>query len=185
MEREIVIVNYFDSVVDRAPIGYAHERGLLHRSVQVFIFKQPDYDTLLVQKRSRTHEEDPVKFGPSAAGHVDVGEDYLKAALREMKEEIFWEMKELPSGLKLVEIARGYRNDEPGKCPENSTLYCAVYAGPFFPNPEEVDYVRFMPVKNAIEDQKNNPDIYTFSFVNATKHFQAWRAADGGAVAAH
>ena len=185
MEREIVIVNYFDDVVGSAPINYAHKRGLLHRSVQVFIFKQPDYGTLLVQKRSGAHAEDPVKFGPSAAGHVDVGDDYLKAALREMKEEIFWEVKELPSGLKMVEIAWGYRNDESGKCPENSALYCAVYAGPFSPNPEEVDGVRFMPVKSVIDDQKNNPDLYTFSFINAMNHFQARRAADGSAVAAH
>jgi isopentenyldiphosphate isomerase len=185
MEREIVTVNYFDNVVGSAPINYAHKRGLLHRSVHVFIFKQPDYGTLLVQKRSGAHAEDPLKFGPSAAGHVDVGEDYLKAALREMKEEIFWEIKELPSGLKLMEIARGYRNDELGKCPENSALYYAVYAGPFSPNPEEVDYVQFVPVKNVIEDQKISPNLYTFSFINTMKHFQAWRAADGGAVAAH
>jgi isopentenyldiphosphate isomerase len=173
MEREIAIVNYFDGVVGSAPIGYAHEHGLLHRSVQIFVFKQADYGALLVQKRCQKHREDPVKFGPSAAGHVDVGEDYLKAALREMKEEIFWDMKELPSGLKLVEISRGYRNDEPGKCPENSTLYCAVYDGLFSPNPEEVDYVRVVPVKNVIEYQKNNPDLYTFSFINAMKHLQA------------
>lgn len=174
-DREIALVDYFDRVVGSAPVGYAHDRGLLHRSVQVFLFKHADYESLLVQKRSRVHAEEPLKLSPSAAGHVDFGEDYLKAALRELKEEIFWG-QELPPSLKLAEVAKGYQNDEPGECPEYSTLYYAVYSGSFSPNPEEVEEISFRPISKVAEDQTIYPQLYTFSFRNAMQYFHEWSA---------
>lgn len=43
---------------------------------------------VLLQKRNETQETFPNCWDPTAAGHVDAGETYEQAAIRELKEEV-------------------------------------------------------------------------------------------------
>ena len=89
-------------IVDKnnEPIGSASKQeawrdGLIHRVVRISILNGTG--RLLVQKRSHEKELFPGRWDNSAAGHVDVGETYEQAALRELSEEL---------GLEDVEIQK-------------------------------------------------------------------------------
>lgn len=70
--------------------GVAHLEGSLHPTAHVWIIRknaQSGYD-LLLQKRSACKDSNPGCYDVSSAGHVEAGDDYLPAALRELKEEL-------------------------------------------------------------------------------------------------
>jgi len=64
----------------------AHEKGLWHRSVHVWIVNSEN--EVLLQKRSPLVDNHPNEWDISVAGHVSAGEDYIGSALREAEEEI-------------------------------------------------------------------------------------------------
>ena len=62
-----------------------HEKGLWHREVCVLIrYRKGEY---LIQKRAATKKQAPNKWGMTA-GHVDAGEDFEEAMIREIREEL-------------------------------------------------------------------------------------------------
>jgi isopentenyldiphosphate isomerase len=72
-----------------APKDVVFSKGLLHGAAHVWIWRDgiagPE---VLLQKRSATKRTWPSCYDISAAGHIDLGEEPLTAALREAKEEI-------------------------------------------------------------------------------------------------
>lgn len=80
------VVNEADEVVGRATRREVHERNLLHRAVHVFVVNR--HGELLLQKRSRFKDVHPGVWDSSVAGHLDAGEDYAAAAVRELEEEM-------------------------------------------------------------------------------------------------
>ena len=80
------IVNKLDQVVDQKDRNTVHRMGLLHRSVHVFA--RSDKNAWILQQRSEFKEEEPLSWTTSCSGHVDSGEDYLSAAIRECHEEL-------------------------------------------------------------------------------------------------
>lgn len=75
-----------DRVIGTAPRSRVHAEGLLHRAVHVFVFNSRG--ELLLQRRSATKDESPLKLTSSCSGHLSAGESYEEAAIREMQEEI-------------------------------------------------------------------------------------------------
>lgn len=61
--------------------------SLLHRAVHVVVF-HPTEPKILLQKRSQTKDIQPGKWDTAVGGHLNVGEDYLTAAHRELGEEL-------------------------------------------------------------------------------------------------
>jgi 16S rRNA (adenine1518-N6/adenine1519-N6)-dimethyltransferase len=80
------VVDANDQIVDHAPRGEVHARNLRHRATHIFIFNEGG--EIFLQRRSAWKDQAPGCWGSSAAGHVDRGEDYLAAALRELDEEL-------------------------------------------------------------------------------------------------
>lgn len=64
----------------------AHIRNLLHKSVRVLLFNKKGQ--LYVQQRSFAKDIDPGLWEGSLAGHAVRGEDPIKTAMRETKEEL-------------------------------------------------------------------------------------------------
>src|SRR6187200_1312345 len=75
-----------DPVIGTAPRSRVHAEWLLHRAVHVFVFNSRGQ--LLLQRRSATRDESPLKLTSAASGHLGTGESYETAAVREMQEEI-------------------------------------------------------------------------------------------------
>jgi isopentenyldiphosphate isomerase len=87
MENEIFdVVNLRDEVMYQERRSVIHEKGLFHRAVH--IFARSKNGMWILQKRSASKDIDPLLWTSSCSGHVDAGEDYLNAAVRECEEEL-------------------------------------------------------------------------------------------------
>ena len=80
------VVDGQDRVIGKDRRGEIHRRGLRHRAVHIF-WLRPD-GQLCLQRRSFAKDNSPGLLSSSCAGHVDSGEAYLAAAVRELAEEL-------------------------------------------------------------------------------------------------
>ena len=80
------VVNELDQVIAQASREKVHREGLLHRAIHVFAFNPAE--EIFLQRRALTKDVAPGLWSSSCSGHVDAGENYDQAALRELTEEI-------------------------------------------------------------------------------------------------
>ena len=80
------VVNDRDEVIGRELRREVHARGLWHRAVHVLVFDSAG--RVFLQKRSMLKDLSPGLWDSSCSGHLDAGEDYDTAAVRELGEEI-------------------------------------------------------------------------------------------------
>ncbi|MGA4644744.1 NUDIX hydrolase [Limisphaera sp. 4302-co] len=124
------VVNERDEVIGRAPRGEVHGRRLRHRAVHVLVFNARGQ--LFLQKRSQQKDREPGVWDSSASGHVDAGEDYDAAAVRELQEELGVRAHAPPERWFKLEA-----------CPETDQEFVWVYRlrheGPFVWPPEEIE----------------------------------------------
>ena len=69
-----------------------HEKGLYHHTAHVWLYTKKG--EILLQQRAKTKAIHPLLWDVSVAGHVDSGETIEQGALREMKEELGYCLKE-------------------------------------------------------------------------------------------
>ncbi len=80
------VVNERDEVLRRETRRVVHATGLWHRAVHILVFDAAG--RVFLQKRSMLKDLSPGLWDSSCSGHVDAGEDYDTAAVRELGEEI-------------------------------------------------------------------------------------------------
>lgn len=132
------VVNENDVVVGQATRKQVHsDPSLIHRAAGGYIFNRKKQ--ILMQKRSKTKDMYPSRWAFSVGGHVDSGDTYEKAALRELKEELGIE-----THLHFVEKRFVKHEDET----EFWTIYLGLHDGPFREfNTVEIDEVRFFSLQ--------------------------------------
>ncbi|QQG48859.1 MAG: NUDIX domain-containing protein [archaeon] len=87
MATELIeIVDEKDRPVGSAMLSEALEEGLLHRAVAVLVERKGG--RFLLQQRNKRDLWQPGLWTLSCTGHVRIGETYLEAARRELKEEL-------------------------------------------------------------------------------------------------
>jgi isopentenyldiphosphate isomerase len=86
MDELLDIVNDEDVIIDQQMRSVAHQLGLQHRGVHVFLFTADG--KMLVQKRSKDRAQYSSALDCSVSEHVKAGESYLETAIRGMKEEM-------------------------------------------------------------------------------------------------
>ena len=79
------VVDAANRVIGQARRSEIHARGLLHRAVHLFWIR--DDGQLCLQRRSFAKDSCPGLLSSSCAGHLDAGEEYLPAMVRELAEE--------------------------------------------------------------------------------------------------
>lgn len=131
------LVDEEDRDAGSAARSQVHGLGLLHRSVHVAVCDNAGH--LLLQKRSCRKDTSPGLWDISVGGHLDAGESYLAAALRECGEEIGVTVR--PEDL--TSLGRHWFLESPLDR-ERVETFALFHRGPFVPNPGEVDEVRFL-----------------------------------------
>jgi isopentenyl-diphosphate Delta-isomerase len=80
------VVDEHDQVIGQERRSVVHARKLLHRAVHILVFNSRG--EMLLQMRSALKDEYPSCYTSSASGHLNAGESYAKAAVRELDEEL-------------------------------------------------------------------------------------------------
>ncbi len=157
------VVDIFDRVVGLAPRHYIHANKLFHRAVHVFVFNNSGH--LFLQKRSMNKDSAPGKWVSSCSGHVDSGEYYFDAAVREIGEEIgLYYSKDIK--LAMIEQARpetGYEHVHVFICNYDGELNLDVneVADGMWIDPEKLDL--------WVDE---NPRDFAWSFVYLWKRYR-------------
>ncbi len=129
------VVDEKNNVIGTARRSECHGNpALIHRTVHVVVF-HPD-GRMLLQKRSRHKDIQPGRWDTAVGGHLMPGEDFEKAAVREMQEELG-----VSAGLRIKYLFDSKIRNKIES--ENTRVFSTVCEGPFkFPE-EEIDEVRF------------------------------------------
>lgn len=94
MQRESFYMDeYIDIVTKKGePTGKtvlkseAHKNGWYHNTIHLWLYTRQGH--ILLQQRSHKKTIHPLLWDVSAAGHIDAGESFIGAALRETREEL-------------------------------------------------------------------------------------------------
>ena len=130
------IVDDDDRVIGTAARSACHGNpALVHRAVHVLVINAAG--ELLLQKRSAHKDIQPGKWDTSVGGHLEPGESYFAAALREMHEELGL------CGLPLTFLYRSQIRNEVES--ENIATYLTRWDGPVEWAAHEIDEVRYWP----------------------------------------
>mgnify|MGYP001627545761 CR=1 FL=1 len=149
------VVNERDEVVRQAPRREVHANGWWHRAVHVLVFDRGG--RVFLQKRSMLKDLSPGLWDSSCSGHLDAGEDYDAAALRELGEEIG---VHVPGPL-----ARWFRIDA---CVETGWefvwVYRLEYDGPITVDPLEIQYGEWVAPTEVTARMRRLPAEFCPSF---------------------
>ena len=149
------IVNERDEVIGRAPRRQVHDQGLRHRAAHVLLFDPQG--RLFLQKRAAQKDRHPNVWDSSAAGHVDSGEDYDTAAVRELHEEL---------GVRLAAPLR--RLFKLAACEATGQEFVWVYqgesSGPFVLHPDEIDRGDWFTPEQISHWLNQRPDDFAPTF---------------------
>jgi 16S rRNA (adenine1518-N6/adenine1519-N6)-dimethyltransferase len=153
------VVDDRDQVVGTATRAEVHARQLRHRAVHVLVFnKRGD---LLLQQRSALKDLHPNVWDSSVSGHLDAGEDYYAAAVREMAEEMG-----IVDG-EPEEIARLTAGPETGW--EHVRVYRARYDGPLRHPCAEIQAALWLPVSEVVAWLAARPVDFAPGFIACWK----------------
>ena len=154
------VVDEQDKVTGQASRQEVHSNpSLIHRVVHVLVFNTEG--KLFLQKRSLFKDMQPGKWDSSVGGHVDVGESYEQAAIREMREELGIQ------GTKLA-LLHTYLHRNPYES-EFVRSYRCYWDGPIRIDPEEIEEGRFWSLK---EIRDSDRILFTPNFLDELERFQ-------------
>jgi isopentenyldiphosphate isomerase len=80
------VLDEHDRVLRRETRAEVHRQRLLHRAVHILLFNSRG--EIYLQRRSAQKDTYPHRWTTSCCGHVDAGETYDTAAIRELAEEL-------------------------------------------------------------------------------------------------
>lgn len=153
------VVDEKDQVTGQATRGEVHAKGLLHRAVHVFAINRRG--ELLLQRRSMLKDAHPGVWDSSVSGHLDSGEDYASAAVRELEEEMGI------TGVQPLEIARIEPSEATGW--EHVRLYrCEHHGALRFPC-SEIDTAAWFPIEELRAWIGARPEDFASGFLECWK----------------
>lgn len=169
----IQIVDKDDKPLHGTDMHTAYQQGLIFRVVYVIV---EDKDgRILLQRRAANVATFPNCWDVSAAGHVDEGENYETAALRELQEELGI------SGVKLKEVDYFYTESRDNGSIRNrfSRVYKVVVPGyiRLVPAPEEISEVRWLKHSEIKDFLSDNAQAIADGLRNTLeRHSAIWKS---------
>jgi isopentenyl-diphosphate delta-isomerase type 1 len=149
------VVNERDEVVGRELRQVVHAKGLRHRAVHILVFNRNG--EVFLQKRSQSKDVSPGLWTVSCSGHVDAGEDYDTAAIRELGEELGWKPNRGPERWLRTEASEvtGW---------EFLWVYRLSGEGPFTLHPEEIETGEWLTTSEVGRRLEESPELFCPAF---------------------
>lgn len=140
-EEMLDVVNEQDEVVGTATRRDVHDKFLIHRGIEVWLYD--DKNRLLLQQRSAKKRQNPLNWTRSVGGHVTAGMHPDDAATKELEEELGFVVP-------LTFVRKQFSKTK------RSMRFRYVYVGKYQGqeikiNPDEVEQVKFV-TKEEFED---------------------------------
>jgi len=151
------VVDNNDNVTGKRTRKDVHAQGLLHRAVHIHVISSQN--EVIIQKRSQTKDMDPGKWTSACSGHVDSGEDYLEAAVRELKEELDISIS---NGSALTPLFKLPASGATGN--EFICVYLYKYDGPTSPDSDEIAELGVLTPREIDDWMKKNPKDFSEAF---------------------
>ena len=152
---KITIVDEKDNVIGSEEREVAKQNGLIHRIFRVII--RHSKGQLFLQKRGKEQDTWPNRWDQSVGGHVDEGEDYDSAALREMGEELGI------NDISLNKLDKWYQEENMGGTilKRFNVLYGANYDGEIILAKGEISGGEWFDINKIKKWMEENPDNFT------------------------
>ena len=166
MEEQVVLVSEKDEILGVMDKMQAHENGILHRAFSVFLFN--DKGEMLLQKRAADKYHSPNQWTNAVCSHPRMGETYMEAAQRRLKEELG------------IETPLTYRFNFLYKADVGQNLweheldhvFTGNFEGEFKLNEEEVSEVRYISIDELDKEMSANPEKFTEWFKIILKEYK-------------
>lgn len=149
------VVDEQDRVVGQATRGEVHRKKLWHRAVHAWVFNARG--DVFLQKRSLLKDMAPGLWDSSCSGHLDAGESYDQAIVRELEEEIGVQLDRTPERIMTERAcaATGW---------EFVQVYRLPHEGPFELHPAEIERGEWRNPIELTRAIKREPQDYAPAF---------------------
>ena len=139
--EQVVLVDSTDQVMGLMDKLEAHQKGLLHRAISIWI--EDGHGHVLLQQRASTKYHSPNLWANACCSHPREEESLQSAAARRLKEElgICCPLKQHSSFMYQAPVGQGLIEHE------FDHLFFGIYQGPFSLNAQEVAAVRWVDRK--------------------------------------
>lgn len=139
------VVDQNNNIVGTSSRKECYEKGLLHRAVNIFIFNSKG--EVFLHKRSKKKLRFKDFWDLSCSEHVSVGESFINAAKRGLKEELNVEV-DLEE---IIPIHHVDDTDQSNKYSDNELVitYKGVYDGEMKYDPQEVADGKFFDIEEV------------------------------------
>lgn len=121
----------------------AHKNGWFHNTIHLWLYTGKG--EILLQQRSRKKSIYPLLWDVSAAGHIDAGESFIDAAIRETQEELGLQLK--PNEITKIGVHKHLSTYSNGSIQDNE--FHQVYIAQL-----KIDLEKLIPQKEEVEDIK-------------------------------
>lgn len=156
--EKVVLVNKNDKVLGEMEKQKAHELGVLHRAISIFIFNSKG--EMLLQQRSQEKYHSPLLWTNACCSHPRLSETYIEAANRRLYEELGF-ITALKPIFNFI-----YKADVGNQLIEHELDY--VFKGiydleiPF--NALEVQQVQWISIQDLVHQLHTKPEEFTVWF---------------------
>lgn len=159
-----------DKIIGTTTYDKIIAKKLIHRIARVFLFD--DQGQIYVQRRSLHLQSAPGLWDQSAAGHVDAGEDYVQAAVRELYEELGLQNLPLKFCLKYYDNEAHHKY---GYLSRFNSLFIGNYDGSTITvDPGEVMDGKWLTTTKLEAWMEKSPQDFAEAFIVVYRRYKKW-----------
>ncbi len=159
----LLIVDKDDNEIGSEIRSIVHKKKLFHRSIHVLIFNLEE--KIYLQKRGLMKDESPGLWACSVSGHVDYGETYDEACIREIEEEVGITVTSTPKKIFKLDAS-----DITGN--EFSWVYAMITKEEPIPKPVEIEIGQWFPLEKLDDFISSNKSNIAPLFIHIWKKYK-------------